>query len=51
MRLDVSFPDLVKVGAYIILWTAAYRLIAGHLVKSDNETAEAIGTALAGVTP
>lgn len=51
MPVNVSVPDFVKVALYVLLATAGYRLIAGHLAQSDNDTAQAIGTALAGVTP
>jgi hypothetical protein len=41
--LGVSVPDFIKVSAYVLVFTAGWRLIAGHL--SDKP----IGKAMASV--
>lgn len=43
MPLNVSVPDFLKVAAYVVIFTAGWRLVAGHLADKP------IGQAMASV--
>lgn len=46
---DPSLPRFIETACYVLIFTAGWRLLSGHLVKSSNTTANDAGTAMAAV--